>query len=478
MEETMKNLKKNYLAIAVLLTGLAPWHIEAMNQPAAQQAAPADMKVKTSNGAVVTIPARQVQDFKTLADMQIDAPNDIDVPQLPKISQSVMQNIMDDLQSIETSIQQNHTEDEAIAIKATDLQNTIGDLPLATQIQWTEKRLEAPASLQCDRLLKLYGSIMKVALLSDPSLQLLCDDNAEYCDLIKNLKPHTKTLVWRQIPQIWPELRTLTGHTKNVYSAVFSPDGTQIVTASGDLTAKIWDVATGSLVRTLTRHNNEVHSAAFSADGTQIVTASYDKTAKIWNTETGNCLRTLTGHNDWVRSAAFSPNGTKIVTASNGNTAKIWNAATGNCLHTLTGHNDWVISAAFSPNGTQIVTASGDKTAKIWNVETDECMQTLTGHNGSVYSAAFSPDGKSIVTTSGDNTAKIWQCIPADDFDQALFLQLLIWAKEHNLPAAWTTGWASDEMDTFDPANQTSINELFPKTILQKIWAYLLAASY
>ena len=98
MEEIMKNLK-NYLAIALLLTGLAPWHIEAMNQPAAaaQQAAPADMKVRTNDDAVVTIPARQVQDFKTLADMQIDAPNDIDVPQLPKISQPVMQNIMDDL---------------------------------------------------------------------------------------------------------------------------------------------------------------------------------------------------------------------------------------------------------------------------------------------------------------------------------------------------------------------------------------------
>ena len=37
MEETMKNLKKNYLAIAVLLTGLAPWHIEAMNQQPQQR---------------------------------------------------------------------------------------------------------------------------------------------------------------------------------------------------------------------------------------------------------------------------------------------------------------------------------------------------------------------------------------------------------------------------------------------------------
>ncbi len=68
-------------------------------------------------------------------------------------------------------------------------------------------------------------------------------------------------------------------------------------------------------------------SASFSPDGTRLVTASKDRTAKIWDVLTGNCLHTLQGHTSFVNSASFSPDGTKVVTASVDKTAKIWDVA-------------------------------------------------------------------------------------------------------------------------------------------------------
>ena len=62
-------------------------------------------------------------------------------------------------------------------------------------------------------------------------------------------------------------------HGKWVKSAVFSPDGTKIVTASLDETAKIVDVESGEVLSTI-KHGNAVWSAVFSPDGTKIVTAS------------------------------------------------------------------------------------------------------------------------------------------------------------------------------------------------------------
>jgi WD40 repeat protein len=44
----------------------------------------------------------------------------------------------------------------------------------------------------------------------------------------------------------------------------------------------VWDVETGQEIRLLTGHTAEVNSAAFSPDGHTIVTTSMDKTFQVW----------------------------------------------------------------------------------------------------------------------------------------------------------------------------------------------------
>src|SRR5580704_13729750 len=70
----------------------------------------------------------------------------------------------------------------------------------------------------------------------------------------------------------------LIGHADLVDSVVFSPDGSRIMTASWDGTARLWDTKTGAALTTFSGHTTWLNSAQFSRDGRRIVTASSDKT--------------------------------------------------------------------------------------------------------------------------------------------------------------------------------------------------------
>jgi WD40 repeat protein len=78
-----------------------------------------------------------------------------------------------------------------------------------------------------------------------------------------------------------------------VISAVFSPDGSRIVTVSGDTTAGIWDAATAKEIAVPRGLGSRVQSAAFSPDGSRIVTTSDDETARIWDAATGKEIAVL-----------------------------------------------------------------------------------------------------------------------------------------------------------------------------------------
>ena len=203
-------------------------------------------------------------------------------------------------------------------------------------------------------------------------------------------------------------LETLSGHRDKVLSAVFSPDGSRVVTASADHTARLWDATTGAALATLSGHTDLVYRAVFSPDCSRVVTASKDKTARLWDAKTGAALATLSGHTEGVSSAMFSPDSSRVVTASLDETARLWDAKTGAALATLSGHTEGLNSAEFSPDGSRVVTASGDKTARLWDAKTGAALATLSGHTHEVHSAVFSPDGSRVLTASFDHTARLW----------------------------------------------------------------------
>jgi WD40 repeat protein/serine/threonine protein kinase/DNA-binding XRE family transcriptional regulator len=203
-------------------------------------------------------------------------------------------------------------------------------------------------------------------------------------------------------------VQTFHSHEGEVYSVAFSPNGKYILSGSADMTAKLWEVASGIEILTLRGHTSDVFDVAFSADGQYMLTASGDGAVKLWEIATGQEIRTFREREDWYLSIAISPDGKYVLAGTGRNTASLWETATGTEIHTLVGHSNFVYSVAFSPNSKYLLTGSVDNTAKLWDAETGRELYTIRGHSSSVRSVAFSPDGKYILTGSADRTARLW----------------------------------------------------------------------
>jgi len=192
-----------------------------------------------------------------------------------------------------------------------------------------------------------------------------------------------------------------------VVTAAFSPDGSRILTAGWDGTAKLWDAETGTELLRLEGHSDSVTHASFNHDGDRVVTASFDGTALVWDANRGNVLSRLEGHRGKVMKAWFSLDGERVVTAA-GMQGYLWDALSARLIAALADHTSLMGHARFSPDGELVVTWGWDGTARIWNGRDGE-PRAVIRHDWGVALAVFSPAGDRILTAGRqDRAARLW----------------------------------------------------------------------
>ncbi|DBB08019.1 TPA: hypothetical protein ACH3X3_009392 [Trebouxia sp. C0006] len=266
------------------------------------------------------------------------------------------------------------------------------------------------------RLMAAHHSSRVAAWLSQQQEQMRASSN-----ITKALMPKTASL--EQAGGL--HRMVLRGHSGPIQKVLLAPGGTDVVTASADGSARVWDMEIGDCVLLMEGHTAAVTDLAVANEGSVLVTSSADHTARVWTLDKGQCRAVLQGHTAAVNAVAVDGQGRFAVTASADATGRVWDLHSGQCAHVLRGHGAGaagagslvagaVWSVALTPDSRRVVTGSEDFTARVWDVVSGNCAHVLDGHTGWVVHVCTTADGLRCATASHDGTARIWKLVEGE----------------------------------------------------------------
>jgi len=250
-----------------------------------------------------------------------------------------------------------------------------------------------------------------------------------------------------------------------VSSVAISEDGNTVVAGSWDKKAKIAERIRDVWVEraTIVPSGVLILSVAISADGNTVVTGSSDgmkivaRNGDVW------AERYTSRRGSVVNSVAISADGNRVVMGCGGMARIVeWNKTAWVDCYTIA-HQHAVNSVAISADGNTVVTGSRDKTVKIMTRNGTVWGEHTIEHQDEVKSVAISADGNRVATGCVDGTTKIIQLLPADTFDQALFVRLLESVKRQipKLNIA-VDGWSRTVWNRYSDADRALLRSTYP----------------
>ena len=201
----------------------------------------------------------------------------------------------------------------------------------------------------------------------------------------------------------------LEGHTDEVLSLAFSPDGAWLASGSVDCTIRLWNLKKLASEPSIFRSDFAAWAVAFSPDGKYLAAGLEAPQIQLWDIKAKRLLPQLDGHKDWIMDLRFSPDGTILASASCDKTIRLWGMSDYSLLDILKGHRKEVSSLCFSPDGRVIVSGSADHSLRIWDVDSGDSLEKVTEFSDWVVSIAFSVNGSMLGVCSEAGGAHIYR---------------------------------------------------------------------
>jgi WD40 repeat protein len=184
----------------------------------------------------------------------------------------------------------------------------------------------------------------------------------------------------------------------------FSPDGSLLVSASSDHTARVWEIPSMRLRAVLCGHQDDVVKALFSPDGSRIATCSYDATLKVFDLN-GQELATCRGHSGLIESFDWNSDGSKLISCGTDGSIRTWNVHDGRQAHIRDGLEFDVDALAMIDTQRFLV---GCDNGEVWSLHGD-AVQRYPAHKSGVKRLVLSDDRSLLLSLGYDQQLILWE---------------------------------------------------------------------
>lgn len=240
-----------------------------------------------------------------------------------------------------------------------------------------------------------------------------------------------------QKPNVWYSLNgerlgTYDGHQGVVWCLDVDWTTTKLITGSGDMTTKVWDVEHGTVIASIPSKSS-VRTCNFSYSGNQAA-YSTDKamgqnselflidvrTVDATTADQSPILR-LPMLQSKITSMLWGPLDETIITGHDNGQLSIWDVRKGREVNSVNDHTAGINDMQMYKDGTMFVTASKDTSAKLFDSETLMCLKTYKTERP-VNSAAISPILDHVVLGGGQDAMEVTTTsTKAGKFDSRFF---------------------------------------------------------
>ncbi|KAJ5647217.1 hypothetical protein N7490_003589 [Penicillium lividum] len=239
--------------------------------------------------------------------------------------------------------------------------------------------------------------------------------------------------VWSLNPEDGFEPTTLAGHRQGVVTAHFDANQESIYTVSQDGALFRWEYVTKKDPETdedidearwrITKKNffmqndAKVNCASFHAPSNLLVVGFSNGLFGLYDLPEFNMINLLSVSQSNIDVVTINLSGEWLAFGSSKHgQLLVWEWQSESYILKQQGHLDSMNALAYSPDGQKIVTTSDDGKIKVWDVKSGFCIVTFTEHTSGVTACEFAKKGSVLFTASLDGSIRAWDLIRYRNF--------------------------------------------------------------